>query len=262
MVTVILPISRKEYMLPMFKCLEELEKPKDTELLLVVDGDRELHEMVESLLDVLTGKYRRIQVRDFGDSPAAALDDRRYRIANIHNFTKQFLSEDNKYVFLVEDDTNFPKDALTKMIEEIKKPYVAFVEGVEVGRWKTPYIGGWLVDDVDNPTLITSVDPSKGIQQIDAGGLYCCLVDANLYFEHIFEPLDKQGKNGLSCDINFGIWLKRKGFRCIIDWSIDCGHYKDGRQLHLKDVKPVKAIFEKDLNGKWLGRGEWSDDKS
>lgn len=243
----------------MFKCLEELEKPEDTELLLMIDGDEELRKMVDYLLDVLVSKYKRIQVRDFGNSPASAIPERRIRISQIHNYAKQFISEDVDYVFLVEDDTNFAPDTLNQLLSTMKKYQPAFVQGVEVGRWKTPYIGGWKVDDLKEPTLVESVNVAEGIEDIDAGGLYCALVKQHLYFEHLFEPYDKKGKNGLACDFNFGLWLRNKGERVMIDWGVQCGHYKEGRQLRLEDVKPVKAIFEK-TNDKWSSRGEYFND--
>jgi hypothetical protein len=259
-ITVIMPISRKEYLLPMFKCLEELKKPEDTELLLILDGDQELGQMVDSLLDLLS--YRRVQVRDFGDSPAAALHERRMRISQVHNFAKQFISEDVDQVFLVEDDTNFSPDSMLQLKKTMDGTGAAFVQGIEVGRWKTPYIGGWLVNDIHHPTKVTSVAPQKGILEIDAGGLYCALVDANEYFMHLFEPYDKIGKNGLACDLNFGLWLRQKGKTVLMDWSVECGHYKEGRQLRLEDVKPVIVTFEKDMNGKWLGTGNWHKEVS
>lgn len=259
MITVVLPVSRKDYLLPVFKSLDGLLKPDQTELLLIIDGNKELEMMVDQCLDFV--HFSRIQVRNFGDAPASELNDRRKRISEIHNFAKQFIPDECQQVFLVEDDTVFQAEALVQLKASMDQTGAAFVQGVEVGRWKTPYIGGWFADDIYDPERIVSVKPSEGLQDIDAGGLYCALVDANSYLEHKFEPFDKQGNNGLSCDVNFGLWLKGQGKKVMMNWDVQCGHYKEGRVLRLAEIRPVVVVFEKDNNGRWLGTNHWADEE-
>lgn len=254
MITIILPISRKEYLLPIFKCLDELKRPDDTELLLLIDGDKELEMMVDHCLNLI--EYTRVQVRDFGDSPAAAIDERRYRISNIHNFAKQFIPESCDTVFLLEDDTTFEADALERLYTGMNRTGAIFIQGVEVGRWKSQYIGAWQVDNIYDPSIISSVVPGvRGLQEIDAGGLYCALMEADRYLEHIFEPFDRKGKNGLSCDVNLGLDMRRRGYKCFMDWNVQCGHYKESRKITVENSRVIQVVFEKDDNGKWLSRG-------
>lgn len=259
MITIVLPISRKDYLLPIFDCLDKLKRPNDTELLLITDGDAELEKAVQLLLDSIS--YFKVMIVNFGDAPAAEIVDRRKRIAEIHNFAKQYISEDCKQVFLIEDDTVFDELALSELQVAMFNEKATFVQGVEVGRWKTPYIGGWLADDFMNPKVIKSVKPSKGLQEIDAGGLYCALVDAKAYLQHHFQPYASQDMKGLGCDVNFGLWMRKLGMKVVMDWDVQCGHYKDGRQLRLEEIRPVVAVFELNDNNKWLATNHWADEE-
>jgi hypothetical protein len=95
--------------------------------------------------------------------------------------------------------------------------------------------------------------PSQGLQEIDAGGLYCALIDADLYKMHTFEPLDKQGWNGLSCDVNFGLYLRQQGYKCLIDWDLQTDHIGEYGSVNLGNTKPEELIFIK-TNGEWVCR--------
>lgn len=258
MITIVLPVSRKEYLMAIFNCLNHLLRPADTELLIVTDGDEELDRAIQSLLDMI--HFSRIQVINFGDGPGAEIKQRRWRIAEIHNFAKQYIPEGTDQVFLIEDDTVFQAEALAQLQHVMDETGAAFVQGVEVGRWKTPYIGGWFADDLMEPQKIVSVKPSEGVQEIDAGGLYCALVDANLYQDHQFKPYEvDQDMKGLGCDVNFGLWLKQTGHKVMMNWDVQCGHYKDGIQLRLADIRPVVIVFEKNENNRWLASNHWAD---
>lgn len=250
MICVVLPISRKDYLKPVFDSLAALHTPEDTQLLIITDGDHELERAVDRRLDSI--HFSRIQVVSFGDSPAEDIDSRRYRISAIHNKARHLIPEETDYVMLLEDDTTYPPNTLTKFIKTLDNVDSAvFVEGVELGRHNSPYVGGWKADSVYKPNEFLSVMPNHGIQNIDAGGLYCCLVEAELYRMHQFEPWDKEGKNGLSCDVNFGLYLRQMGYDCFIDWSIQLDHIGDRGSVNLGNTKPVQIIFQK-KDGKWL----------
>lgn len=243
-VTITLPISRTDYLRPVFNCLQALDRPSDTELLIVTDGDKELQKKVDDRIQYLN--YKRIRVLNFGDTPASDIDSRRYRISAIHNEIKYHIPEDCDYVFSIEDDTVFPPDALTKLSLAFHYDnQLAFAQGVQLGRRNTPYVGAWKADTIYNPTLIKSLLPSKGIQEIDAGGLYCALIDAELYKMHYFEPFDKKGNVGLSCDLNFGLYLRQMGYKCYIDWSIECDHIGDKGSVNIGNTKSVRVQFTK-----------------
>lgn len=254
MIQVILPISRRDYLKPVFDCLAELEKPKDTELLIILDGNQELEQAVGKRTKQLKG-FSTIRVIGFGDGPVENRNDRRYRISAIHNMAKHYVPEKCKYIFITEDDTTYPKDALTKLLEIMKTAHeCAFVQGVELGRWKTKYVGGWEADDVWEPTKITSIMPKEEhawYEYIDAGGFYCALLDMESYRRHTFEPFDKEGTNGLGCDVNYGLWLGREGYQCFVDWTIQCDHIGKTGSVNLGNTKPVRVTFSKDRKGKW-----------
>jgi hypothetical protein len=150
-VTIVLPISRKDYLKPVFDCLTQLERPNDTELLILVDGGKDLHRAIDKRLDSIA--YKRIQVIDFGTQPAETINDRRYRIAAVHNKAKNFVNEATKHVLLVEDDTVYPAHTLVQLAETMQSiDDCAFVEAVQLGRHKTPYVGAWHADNIDTPT--------------------------------------------------------------------------------------------------------------
>lgn len=244
MTTLVLPISRTDYLRPVFNCLAELERPNDTELLIITDGNRELEKAVERRLDSIN--YSRVQIISFGEAPEIDRAARRFRISEIHNKAKQFVPEEADFVFLVEDDTTYPAETLTRFLRHLdENDSMVYVEGVQLGRRNTPYIGAWKTDDINDPHEFLSIMPSHGLQEIDAGGFYCALVEAELYKEHHFEPFDKQGKNGLSCDVNFGLYLRRMGFKCYVDHKISCDHIGDKGSVNLGNTKPRQVRFEK-----------------
>lgn len=251
MITILLPISRTTYLKPMFDCLDTLERPKDTELLIITDGDSALERAVDKRLDSIS--YPHVRVLSFGNKAAENINDRRYRIAAIHNKTKHYIAEDCEYIFALEDDTVCPPDTLTKLLHGFNSvDNCAFIEGVELGRWNYPYIGAWKTDNVFEPNEFLSAMPSHGIAEIDAGGLYCALIDADLYKMHNFQPFDTEGKNGLSCDVNFGLYLRQQGYKCYIDHSIQCDHIGVKGSVNLGNTKPVQVRFSR-MNNKWTG---------
>lgn len=245
-------------MRPVFECLKNLDKPNGTELLIITDGNEYLQKAVDRRVDGLD--FKRIQVINFGDAPGEDINSRRYRISAIHNKAKYYIEDACEYVLLLEDDTIYPKDTLTKMLNVYKKSNLldnlAFVQAVQLGRHNAPYVGAWVCDDIENPKEITSAMPLKSfksVEKIDAGGLYCCLVDAFEYKQHTFEPYDKEGRNGLSCDVNFGIYLKQKGYTCYIDWSIQTDHIGERGSVNMGNTIPVQLQFKKE-NNRWSCR--------
>ena len=258
-----MPISRIEYLRPVFESLDKLERPSDTELLIITDGDRELGRAVEKRIENLN--YTRIRVINFGDAPAEKIENRRYRIAGIHNKLRHYIPNNCEYVMAWEDDTIIQPNSLIKLLDVFNMyEDCAFVEGVELGRHSTAYLGGWIADDIKNPQVITSVEPpyvgnplkreyNEVVLPIDAGGLYCALIKADLYKQHNFKPYDTQGKNGLGCDVNLGLWLRNKGYTCFIDWHVRCDHIGIHGSVNLGNTI-VKQVEFKKVNNLWEAR--------
>jgi hypothetical protein len=252
MITIILPISRSEYLKPVFDCLNVLERPSDTELLIITDGDKGLERAVEKRLDSIN--YCRVRVVSYGEKPAETINERRYRISEIHNKAKNYIPKACQYVYLIEDDTTYPPDTLTKMLELFDKIETAgYVEGVQLGRRNVPYVGAWHCDNLADPKQFISALPhsEEYYEHIDAGGLYCCLVRTELYKSHHFEPFDRQGTNGLSCDLNFGLCITRQDYDCFIDWSIQTDHVGDKGSVNLGNTEPKQVKFTKNYKGDW-----------
>ncbi len=259
MITIILPISRTDFLRPVFECLKNLNKPDDTELLIITDGDESLEQAVDKRLDTIS--FAKVQVISYGEKPATTINERRYRIADIHNKAKHYVSEIAHYVFCIEDDTTYPADTLVKLRKTANSiRSLAFIEGVQLGRHNSPYVGAWSVDDNEDPKEITSMLPKdkeplcrfNGTQEITAGGLYCALIGAEQYKAHQFEPFDREGTNGLSCDFNFGLSLTRDGWICAIDWRIQTDHIGDKGSVNLGNTKPCQLRFKKGEDDKWV----------
>lgn len=228
MITIVLPVSRMDYLNKVITRIELLEcRPEEVNFLAIVDGDDALYIRTRNMVN--STKYnQRLCVRsDYPGGPARYdINNRRRRIAAAHNQARDLIQHTDGYVFLVEDDTMFDINALQKLMDvAINNRAFAFVEGVELGRWGVPYVGAWLADDIYNPTELTSVEninpvtPGQPATNIDAGGLYCALVRADLYKSHTFTS-----DNGLGPDINFGLECRRLGYENFIAWNVPCTH--------------------------------------
>lgn len=221
--TIILTVSRREFLSEVISSIEMLDCDQSyTNILCIVDGDYKLYTEVRNL--ILNTKFNERLTVQYPDRKKVKKFDiifRRKRIASIHNFAKDFISDLSEYVLIVEDDTVIPRDALEKLKRNvIEIPGCVMSEGVEVGRWGTPYIGAWVFDDIYSPTKVTSLEYKKsGIDEIDAGGFYCSLFNAEIYKSHDFKLFELLGP-----DISMGLALRRQGFTCVINWSVPCKH--------------------------------------
>lgn len=252
-ITIVLTVSRDEYLTDVLSALELMDcDPTYTNLLCVVDGDNKLYVKVRNLIQ--TTKFNeRLTIRYPEIKPVKRFDTiaRRKRITKIHNFAKSNIGITD-YVFLTEDDTVVPRDALNKLIPIIRDtPGCVYVEGVEVGRWGTLYIGAWRFDDVYNPNKTTSLPyKQSGIEAIDAGGLYCALMDAKIYKEHDFHTYQSLGP-----DISMGLRLRQDGYTNMIDYSVVCKHInrklKGEREILIPDDSVVEVTIQKKNDTFW-----------
>lgn len=236
MITIVLTVSRKDYLEKVITAIELLDCDyTKIDILCIVDGDTELYIRTRNL--IMGTKYRnRLTVKfEGGGKPNRySIPERRERIAAIHNHARSLINHNDGYVFLVEDDTTFYTNALKKLLKvALENPAFAFAEGVELGRWGVPYVGAWIADDIYNLTELKSVENIQPVPMgqpatnIDAGGLYCALVRTDLYKQHTFTA-----KNGLGPDINFGIENRQLGFENFIVWDVPCKHHFDKLGVH------------------------------
>jgi len=252
-ITIILTVSREEYLTDVISALELIDcDPTYTNLLCIVDGDNKLYVKVRNMIQD-TKFNERLTVKYPETKPVKRFDwlARRKRITAIHNFAKSRVGIAD-YVFLTEDDTIVPRNALTKLMNIFRNtPGCVYAEGVELGRWGIPYIGGWRFNDIYNPTSTTSIPyKDSGIENIDAGGFYCALIDANIYKNHVFHTYQSLGP-----DISMGLELRQNGYTNMVDYSVVCKHFnqqlKNQREILIPDESTVETTIVKKNDSFW-----------
>lgn len=220
----ILPVSRLEFFDRVIESLINQTYKEKPALLVVVDGNNELFLTVHNKLASVPLNYVLcVKSHNYGDAPAATIPQRRARIAGVHNQMKELIDPDVDWVFSIEDDGILPPLALQTLVNDVKEQEaVGLVTGVELGRWGVPYVGAWRVDDIMNVQRLTSMESKVGkhwIEELDACGLYCSLIRADLYKQHVFTAT-----NGLGPDINMGLEFRQLGYKNYINWSIPVTH--------------------------------------
>lgn len=251
-VEIVLPISRSEHLQALFARLEHIEcDTSQTSLLAYVDGDKALFEQVQQYVEQSKFATRRCVHRHGKDGKVSNVDRvaRRKRIASIHNELKSLVGECD-YIFGLEDDTIPHGDVLKSLLHDYSiYPYAGFIEGVELGRWRVPYVGAWRANSVYETTSIQSCLPAQEIiEEIDAGGFYCFMTKREHYVNHNFKPY---GYDLLGPDVEFGFSLRQQGYKNYIDWSITCRHMQqDGTALTVLNTTIAHARIEKRRIGK------------
>lgn len=227
MTTIVLLVSRQEFLERVCSRIELLNcNSSETNILCVVDGDAALYVKARNTINGMKFAQRLTVPLDVpGSTQRFNIGTRRARISAAHNQARSLISSSTKYVFSVEDDTLVPNTALETLTQvAIRHRAFGAAVGVELGRWGVPYVGAWNADDVYEPTKIVSVEnkftvDSAPDQNIDASGLYCTLIRADLYRDHNFTS-----SNGLGPDINLGLELRRLGYENFISWDVGCVH--------------------------------------
>lgn len=249
MITIILPISRRDYLKPVFDCLAELEKPKDTELLIILDGSQELEQAVGKRTKQLKG-FASIKAVEFGGGAVEGIRERRSRIATIHNMAANYISDSCDKVLLIEDDGTFDKLSLSKLLKLYEEyPNAGSVSGVQIGRHNANVVGVWYTDNVDNASEISTLPPSVGTQEIDAAGMYFLLTLADLYRKINHKPFgDEVQNNLLGPDVNYGLHLRRLGYKNYVDWQVNIDHLTPKGTLSFKNTMASTIKFRKRAN--------------
>ena len=163
--TIVLPVSRPDWLPIVFAALELLECDREkTNLLVLVDGNANLFLTARNLTESSKFASRLCIQRKSDGNPRYDLRARRIRISTLHNEMKQHVP-DCDYVWSIEDDGTFQPDALKRLLNVyMSYPFAGLVSGVEIGRHGLSHLGLWSVDDVYEPTTITSLMPGEGIR--------------------------------------------------------------------------------------------------
>ncbi len=244
MVTIVLPVSRKDFLNAIFARLETLKCDREqTNLLVYVDGDLQLYQKARNLTVNSKFKERLCVYRRKGQPSVGSVKRRRKRIADIHNEIKENLGHSD-FLFLIEDDTLFPERALDQLL---KTAYIhtnsGVISGIQLGRWGYRHIGAWTVDDIYDVKKVTSV-PLKddGVEEVDATGLYCCLVRTKDYMAHNFDIFEE----ALGTDVDFGLALRRGGLLNYIDYNLKVVHMTKKEEIRFMNSKVIQVELTKD----------------
>jgi len=249
-VTIAMPVSRPDYLKRIFAQLDMMPCDRDTTNILVyVDGDQRLFEIARNF--VINSKFHEklCVYRKKGLPSVNYIRGRRKRIAEIHNEMKQILNFCD-YVFLLEDDTLMPLNALEKLTQNaLMYPHAGFITGVQIGRWGITVPGIWKVDNPYDVKTISSCLPKNGeIEEIDAAGLYCALTKLDNYKKMVFEPFDEI----LGPDVSFGLALRREGYKNYVDWSLNTSHLTKKGEIKMYNTQLQRIQFTKDSQGRWI----------
>lgn len=243
--------------------------PSRTNLCIIVDGD--MHLIANSIGGFAERHgYRSFHVKINEDWHAneVRLSVRRMRVADVHNQSKDLIAKtDGEFILGLEDDTVFDRDPyfLLKLLRPFDDNQVGFVEGVQMGRWGANIIGAWEADNAASPTkiktLLPPINPNEtprsytvdGIhyQNISGGGWYGYVTRRYLYLncEYYTSTAQPWGP-----DVNYGLWLHQREYKCLIDWRVIFGHNDVGKILYPDDpkVRLTQVIYNKNTaTGKW-----------
>jgi hypothetical protein len=183
------------------------------------------------------------------------LSIRRVRIADVHNQSKWLIGQtDGEYVIGLEDDTVFDDpDTFNRLVTPLgwKNQNIAFVSGVQAGRHGTYYLGVW---KCDNPLVVQHIQTCLpkdnkfvGHENIDAGGMYGYATPIDLYLQH-----DYFSSSGApyAVDVNYGLWLRQRGYECVVDWGLLFGHNAHNVILRPDDqVQLIEVNYYRNTNG-------------
>jgi hypothetical protein len=233
-ITVFCPFTRPERVKPFFDDLASTDlKPENTNLALIVDCNKEeggatiYARIMEEMNRTNFRKF--LIIRNFDHHVNLMnIPIRRRRIAEIHEQSKDLIkSLDGLFVLGLEDDTVFTNLCVQRLyqpftgLSEVVGDKIGFVTAYEAGRWHNKIIGIWNFDNIEDPRECWTELPDKDYQDCDAAGFYCYLTPTDLYLKHEYSTENWQPWGP---DVNYGLWLRKLGYRNIVDWSQPCGH--------------------------------------
>lgn len=229
--------------------------PANTNLCFIIDLEE--HYIANALKKFAESRgYRSFHVKmNTGWRPnELKLSIRRSRIAEVKNQSKDLISlSDGEIIICFEDDTMFDRlSSFEPLVNPLlEDPRVGFVEGVQMGRWGANMIGAWRFDDIKTPTQVRTCLPSVGYEAIDGGGWYGYATTRDLYLQCEYYTSSAQPWGP---DVNFGLWLRGQGYKCLVNWDLIFGHKDFNNTAYPDDPKwrLVELIWNKDKQtGKW-----------
>lgn len=234
---------------------EALDYPKHLiSLAFIIDCDEPL--IYQALRRLGARGYRtwKIEMNEQFAPNEVRINARRLRIADIKNQSKALIKDlEGEFVLGFEDDTVFTNpQTIQHLLAPFRElPNIGYVEGVQCGRWGEKMVGAWIVDDLEYPTRAETILPPEGNQNvlgsIDGGGFYGYATRKHHYLDHeYFWSGQPWGP-----DVNYGLWLRRQMFNCLIDWGLVFGH-NDHNALLFPDGSITKVVYNLDnITNQW-----------
>lgn len=229
--------------------------PALTNLCIIVDGDQHLiANTIKKFAEKHAYRSFHMKINEDWHPNEVRLAIRRMRVADVHNQSKDLINmTDGEYVIGLEDDTVFDR---LKSFDPLLKPLindstVGFVEGVQMGRWGANIVGVWEANDIHNPTEIKTLLPGEGYQEITAGGFYGYATRRSLYLNHEYHT---SSAHPYGPDVVYGIWVRQRGYKCLVDWNTLFGHKDYNKIIYPDDPKfnLVQVVYNKNvITGKW-----------
>lgn len=241
-----------------FDCVHKLEMPKEKIhwIIYIDSNDLELLDKVKAKakeFKFLTtkiyfankkDKYENKNFTERADQITGNLKRMVNECAKFNNYTP--------YFFMLEDDTLCPPDAFKKLWKLIKKDEkVVYASGVEISKCNDRHLGvGYLKeDDEGNINWRLMPKPKKrGIESFDSGGWYCWIGKTDVIRTHKFRIIEDGRFLGPDTLMVFD--LKKRGFKCLTDWSVSCKHYdyKMKKWLGVEDGKGYEIHYKKTVH--------------
>lgn len=260
-ITVFCAFTRPHYVRRFFDDLASTDlKAENTNLAFIIDcgenlqtGEHDGAKIYERIMaEMNRTNYRKfLIVRNYEHNvDEISIAVRRKRIAEVKNQSRELVRAlDGEFVLGLEDDTVFTNLCVERLVRPfISHEAVGLVSAYEAGRWHNKIIGIWGFDNVDDPQQCWTMLPDKDYEECDATGFYCYLTPTKLYLNHEYNSEDWQPWGP---DVNYGLWLRQKGFQCFVDWSQGCGHADGDRVITPNNNLYVEQFTKQDV---WVRR--------
>lgn len=138
------------------------------------------------------------------------------------------IQNDYDYVFWMDSDMQFPKDALTSLLKTLQEEKLDMISGLYYRRMPpySPVLFDKLEIAEDGTADFTEyTEIPEGLFEIGACGFGCVLMKTDVLFDvlssyrEMFTPIGRNGEDTSFC------WRARQcGYKIYCDPSVKCGH--------------------------------------
>lgn len=249
--SLIVPFSRPWAVARWFQHFNKVQLPKSTEIIVVADNDAAARLIHRYLLQALVrSKYNGIKLYRAGRQKLneyAGSGARRSRIiSNMHIFQTE---AQGQVILGAEDDTLPDYDAYPKLLKIMEKQKAGFVQGTELGRWRNPIVPHWTITE---DRIETAEYKGQDIVEINGGGWYCFVTPADVFrrpnLRWTVEP-------PMGPDLCFVYDLTTMGYKCLGDWSTNCIHFTEDKDLDPRTMPKIAKLFWYKKRGNWIQAG-------